>query len=145
MPQRFFSSEEQDVLNASIHKAELYTSGEIRIHLENHCAGDVLDRAANVFKMLRMHETELKNGVLFYLSVKDRKFAILGDAGINAKVPADFWDSIKASVLHHFKNGAYATGLTEGIEMAGLKLGEHFPYPNNDVNELSNEISFYSN
>lgn len=145
MPQRFFSSEEQDALNASIHKAELYTSGEIRIHLENHCAGDVLDRAANVFKMLRMHETELKNGVLFYLSVKDRKFAILGDAGINAKVPSDFWDSIKASVLNHFKNGAYATGLREGIEMAGLKLGEHFPYSNNDVNELSNEISFYSN
>jgi uncharacterized membrane protein len=145
MPQRFFSSEEQDALNAAIHNAELRTSGEIRIHMENHCVYDVLDRAADVFKMLHMHETELKNGVLFYLSIKDRKFAILGDAGINTKVPADFWDAIKERVLHHFKNGAYATGLTEGIEMAGLKLGEHFPYSNTDVNELSNEISFYNN
>ena len=52
----------------------------------------MLDRAAWVFKKLGMHKTAERNGVLFYLAVDDRKFAIIGDAGINAKVPAGFWD-----------------------------------------------------
>ena len=145
MPINFFNSEEKAAINDSIHKAEKQTSGEIRLHVENQCTYDVLDRAADVFKQLEMHKTELKNGVLFYLSIKDRKFAILGDAGINTKVPAGFWDSVKELVFQHFKEGAYATGLCAGIEKAGSKLSEHFPYSNNDINELSNEISFNKN
>lgn len=145
MPINFFNSEEKSAINDSIHKAEKQTSGEIRLHIENQCSYDVLDRAADVFAQLDMHKTELKNGVLFYLSIKDRKFAILGDAGINTKVPAGFWDAVKELVLQHFKNGAYAKGLCAGIEKAGSKLSEHFPYSNNDINELSNEISFNKN
>ena len=145
MSEFFFNPEELSILHASIHEAEKSTSGEIRLHVENVCKYDVLDRAADVFKELSMHKTELRNGVLFYLSVKDRKFAILGDAGINTKVPAGFWDSIKDIVLNHFKDGLYAKGLSEGIEKAGLKLSEHFPYSKEDVNELSNDISFNKN
>jgi len=145
MSEFFFNPEELSILHASIHEAEKSTSGEIRLHVENICKYDVLDRAADVFKELSMHKTELRNGVLFYLSVKDRKFAILGDAGINTKVPAGFWDSIKEIVLNHFKDGLYAKGLSEGIEKAGLKLSEHFPYSKEDVNELSNDISFNKN
>jgi uncharacterized membrane protein len=145
MPKNFFNAQELTALHDSIHEAEKCTSGEIRIHIENNCTYDVLDRAADVFKNLGMHKTELKNGVLFYLSIKDRKFAILGDAGISTKVPAGFWDSIKEDMLVHFKNGAYCVGLCEGIKKAGLKLSEHFPYSNDDVDELSNEISFNKN
>lgn len=145
MSEFFFNPEELSILHASIHEAEKSTSGEIRLHVENVCKYDVLDRAADVFKELSMHKTELRNGVLFYLSVKDRKFAILGDAGINTKVPAGFWDSIKDIVLNHFKDGLFAKGLSEGIEKAGLKLSEHFPYSKEDVNELSNDISFNKN
>ena len=145
MPELFFNSEELSALHTSIHDAEKFTSGEIRLHVENVCKYDVLDRAADVFKELSMHKTELRNGVLFYLSIKDRKFAILGDAGINTKVPPGFWDSIKEVVLNHFKDGLYARGLSEGIEKAGLKLSEHFPYSKQDVNELSNDISFNKN
>lgn len=145
MPINFFNSEEKAAINASIHKAEKETSGEIRLHIENQCPYEVLDRAADVFKQLDMHKTELKNGVLFYLSIKDRKFAILGDAGINTKVPPGFWDSVKELVFQHFKDGAYAQGLCAGIEKAGSILSEHFPYSNNDINELSNEISFNKN
>jgi uncharacterized membrane protein len=102
----------------------------------------VLDRAANVFAMLKMHKTKLRNGVLFYLSVEDRKFAILGDAGINARVPQNFWEITKEAMLEHFKNGQLTEGLVKGITMAGDKLKEHFPYQKDDVNELSDEISF---
>jgi uncharacterized membrane protein len=80
--------------------------------------------------------------VLFYLALKNRKFAILGDAGINSVVPENFWDDIRDHMLNHFRENHFADGLIEGISMAGKQLKEHFPYQKDDVNELSDEISF---
>lgn len=138
----FFTKEEKDSIKKAIEKAELNTSGEIRLHIDNRCKIDVLDCAANWFEKLNMHKTEQRNGVLFYLAVKNRKFAILGDAGINAVTPEDFWDTIQAEMLKLFQEEKFADGLIKGITMAGKKLKEHFPYQADDVNELSDEISF---
>ncbi len=140
--QTFFSEKEKKQITDAIKQAELNTSGEIRVHVEGKCPEDVLDRAAYWFEKLSMHKTELRNGVLFYLAVADRKFAILGDAGINAKVPEDFWELIKANMLTQFKESHFANGLSAGITMAGEQLKAHFPYQTDDVNELSDEISF---
>lgn len=141
MAKLFNEQEEQQVVQA-IKAAEKNTSGEIRVHMENSCKGQVLNRAAQVFKTLKMHETEQRNGVLFYLAVKDRQFAILGDAGINHKVPENFWDDIKENMQELFKKGEFAKGLSEGIAAAGEQLSTHFPYQSDDVNELSDDISY---
>ncbi len=141
-PSEFFKETEQQQIVQAIKDAEKNTSGEIRIHIESDCPGDVLDRAAFMFAKLDMHKTELRNGVLFYLSVNDRKFAILGDAGINAVTPDNFWDEIKETILEKFKKGEFANGLETGIKMAGEALKKHFPFEKNDINELSDEISF---
>jgi uncharacterized membrane protein len=101
-----------------------------------------MDRAAWWFARLEMHKTEQRNGVLFYLAVKDRKFAILGDAGINAVTPDNFWDNIKEKMAERFAESDFAGGLREGILMAGLALKEQFPHQKEDVNELSDEISY---
>ena len=138
----FFNKEEKELIKSAVKEAELNTSGEIRVHLDNSCREDVMDRAAWWFGKLEMHKTELRNGVLFYLAVKDRKFAILGDAGINAVTPDDFWDHIREIMLARFSEGDFASGLREGILMAGQALKEHFPYQEGDINELSDEISF---
>jgi uncharacterized membrane protein len=138
----FLTKEQKIKITDAIAQAELNTSGEIRLHIETRCSIDVLDRAALVFAKLDMHKTALRNGVLFYMAIQDKKFAILGDAGINAKVPADFWDTIKEKMAEHFKCGQFAEGLEKGILMAGKQLKEHFPRQNDDVNELSDEISF---
>jgi len=138
----FFNKEEKELIKSAVKEAELNTSGEIRVHLDNKCREDVMDRAAWWFGKLEMHKTELRNGVLFYLAVKDRKFAILGDAGINAVTPDDFWDHIREKMLARFSEGDFASGLREGILMAGQALKEHFPYQEGDINELSDEISF---
>jgi len=138
----FFSrGEEKDIMMA-IAKAELDTSGEIRVHIDKDCTGEVLDRAASVFEKLGMVNTRERNGVLFYMAVKSHKFAIIGDAGINSKVPGDFWDDIKSHMLIRFQEGTVAQGLIEGIGIAGKELKTHFPWQNNDENELPNEISF---
>jgi len=143
--ENFFSKEEKKQITDAIAAAELNTSGEVRLHVEGRCKIDVLDRAAYVFSKLKMHETAQRNGVLFYLAVYDRKFAILGDAGINQLVPENFWDEIKETMLALFKEKKFAEGLSKGILMAGEHLKANFPYQSDDVNELSDEISFEKN
>jgi uncharacterized membrane protein len=138
----FFSKEQQAQILAAVKEAELDTSGEIRVHIESSLKDDVLDRAAWLFKKLGMHETAERNGVLFYVAVNDRKFAIIGDSGINAKVPAGFWDDISELLKKNFKEGKFAEGLSEGILLAGKHLKIHFPHRPDDVNELPDEISF---
>ena len=138
----FFSKEQQAQILAAVKEAEMETSGEIRVHIESSLKGDVLDRAAWLFKKLGMHNTAERNGVLFYLAVNDRKFAIIGDAGINAKVPGGFWDDISELLKNNFKEGKFTEGLSEGILLAGKHNKMHFPHKSDDVNVLPDEISF---
>lgn len=138
----FFSREEKERIARAIHQAEEDTSGEIRVHVEDSYRGDPLDRAAAVFASLNMHKTALRNGVLFYLALKERRFAILGDAGINRVVPGDFWNNIREVMTGHFMAGRFAEGLEQGIGMAGARLKEHFPHQADDKNELPDEISY---
>ena len=140
----FLNEEEKTDILAAISGAEMQTSGEIRLHVESRCTGDVLDRAATVFETLAMHKTELRNGVLFYLATEDRMFAILGDGGIHAAVPDGFWNEVKDIVVGGLAEGKPAEGLASGIRLAGQQLSTHFPVKENDVNELSNDISFGS-
>jgi len=138
----FLNETDKKSIVDAIKEAELNTSGEIRVHIESRCKGDVMDRAAYLFKKLQMHKTEKRNGVLFYLAYTDRKFAILGDGGINEKVPENFWDMIKEKMTEKFKDGKFSEGLAEGIKESGIQLKTHFPHMSDDVNELSDEISF---
>ena len=138
----FFTKEQQDQIRDAIKQAEVETSGEIRVHIETSLSGSVLDRAAWIFHTIGMHTTDNHNGVLFYLAVRNREYAVIGDGGINEKVPEDFWDNIKDTMHLHFEKSDFTLGLIEGIKMTGSKLSEHFPRQKNDVNELSDEISF---
>ena len=140
--QKYFTEENKLQITNAIRVAETNTSGEIRVHVEKYCKGNVLDRAAYIFGKLEMHKTKLRNGVLFYVAFEDKKFAILGDAGINMKVPGNFWEEITKDVIERFKEGFYAEGIAKGIIKAGEQLKQHFPYQSDDVNELSDEISF---
>jgi uncharacterized membrane protein len=135
--------EQQQQVIAAIRQAEGHTSGEIRVHIEATCPGaDPVKRAIEVFKHLGMQQTKEQNGVLFYLAHDDRKFAVLGDKGIDAKVPDDFWESTKDLMRQHFASNNYATGLSVAIERAGQQLKAFFPRATDDTNELSDDISF---
>lgn len=137
-----FTEEEKQRIVASIQDAERNTSGEVKVHVERHCTSEPIQRAKEVFIQLEMNRTQLHNGVLFYIALEDHKFAILGDSGIDAVVPADFWENIKEMMRALFRQGKIADGLVAGIEQAGQQLKSHFPYQSNDVNELSDDISF---
>ena len=137
----FLTKEEEQEIVEAIRLAEKETSGEIRIHIEKTTSKDHFDRALEVFHLLEMDQTELKNGVLIYLAVEDKKFVICGDKGINELVEDDFWDTTKNSMANHFKNSNFKQGLVEGITKAGIQLQKNFPFKEGDINELSNEIS----
>ena len=139
----FLSKADQSRIVQSIEAAETDTSGEIRVHIETYCKEEnPLDRAVYIFNKLKMNETALRNGVLIYIAFKSRKLAIIGDSGINKVVPINFWDEVYALILQHIKTGDPASGICAGIELAGSKLKEFFPYTSNDINEQSDEISF---
>lgn len=142
MARDLFTKEDEKAIVDAIKEAELNTSGEVQVHIESHCKGNVLDRAARVFSILKMHKTKLRNGVLFYLAVKDHKYAILGDIGINQLTTDDFWDVIKDHMGEYFKKKELTKGICEGIRMAGEQLKSHFPYQDDDINELPDEVSF---
>ncbi|WPR74747.1 TPM domain-containing protein [Algoriphagus sp. NG3] len=145
MAEKLFSKADREAIVNAIRSAEVSTSGEIQVHIESRCKGEVLDRAVRVFDTLKMYQTKDRNGVLFYLAVVDHRFAILGDSGINEVVPEDFWENIKEHMASYFKKGQFTQGLIDGIHMAGEQLGQHFPYQgDSDINELPDEISFGS-
>ena len=139
--EEFLTKEEESAIVEAIRVAEKETSGEIRVHIEKTTSKVPFDRALEVFHELKMDETHLKNGVLIYLAVADKKFVICGDQGINEVVPVDFWDSTKDIIATQFKIGNFKQGLIDGITKAGEQLRHHFPYEEGDTNELSNKIS----
>lgn len=134
------AAEEQEIVQA-IALAEKNTSGEIRVHIENHSDTPPIARAREVFNSLKMYKTQARNGVLFYVGVLDHSFAIIGDSGIDDVVESDFWECTKDIVIENFKNKKFKDGLVQGINRAGERLKEFFPYDSDDTNELSNEIS----
>jgi uncharacterized membrane protein len=139
---KLINEAQQKAIQAAIAEAELNTSGEIRVHIDAKCAGNPMEKAIQVFEKLKMHETAQRNGVLFYVAMNDKKLAILGDKGINAVVPENFWDAIRDGMISAFKKGEFSEGLIEGIVTAGQQLKSAFPLLQNDENELSNEVTF---
>jgi uncharacterized membrane protein len=137
-----FTEDEQHRIQKAVADAEKNTSGEIRVCMEKTCSDNPLDRAVKYFAQLEMHKTKLRNGVLIYVATVDRKFAIIGDAGINNVVPADFWDGTKEAMLNHFKYGNLVEGIVTGITGAGDQLKKYFPHLLNDKNELPDDIAF---
>jgi uncharacterized membrane protein len=129
-------------LKTAIGKAEKRTSGEIRVFIEDHSEDGPLDRAAFLFGKLGMSKTEQHNGVLIYVALRDRKFSIIGDKGIHAKVGPAFWDSIKEKMTSRFKEGKIFEGLLTAVHDSGEALAIHFPYTSSDKDELSNDVIF---
>lgn len=137
----FLTSEEEQQIVDAIAMAEKNTSGEIRVHIEKEASIAAIDRAMEVFRHLNMENTQERNGVIIYVAVKSKQFAIYGDKGIHEKVGDDFWNATKDVMANHFQNGNFKQGLIDGILKAGEQLKSHFPYQDDDINELSNEIS----
>jgi len=138
----YFTKEQQNDIKQALLNAELDTSGAIRVHIENICEGDVTERAESLFRKFKMNKTELHNSVLFYMALHTRKFAIVGDTGINKYVPKNFRKTLNSKMLAYLQDDNVTQGLCEGIKLTGEILKKHFPHRTDDINELADELSF---
>ena len=139
---KLFSPAEEERLMKAIKLAELKTSGEIRVHVESKHALEPVKRVQEVFKILNMHQTKERNGILFYLAIHSKQFAVWGDEGIHQKVNQAFWDEISEVCITNFKKDLFIEGIEAAIILCGDKLKLHFPLQTDDTNELSDEISY---
>lgn len=137
----FLTPREESQVVEAIKQAEKNTSGEIRVHINEEIHLNQYEHAQEIFEELNMVETKDRNGVLFYLAVNEKGFSILGDIGIDAVVPDDFWEDTRDLVLSHLAKGERVAALVNGILKAGEALKKYFPYQSNDTNELPNAIS----
>ncbi len=139
---KFLTEEQEAMVIAAIQKAEKGTSAEIKVHMDKKCSGDPVAQAVKWFNFLKMHKTELRTGVLIYVATESRKMAIIGDSGINNLVDDGFWDETYNLMKRSFVNGDYTQGLSDAIENVASILAKYFPYQSDDVNELSDDISY---
>lgn len=137
----FLEGLDQARIVAAIQQAEGATSGEIRVHVQPKAGGDIREVGERTFERLGMTKTALRCGVLLFIAAEEQRFVILGDKGIDEKVPAGFWDDIAAALTARFRSGEYTDGIVEAIHAAGTKLGQYFPRATGDVNELTDDIS----
>lgn len=138
----FLAKLEQQRIVDAIGEAEGMTSGEIRVHVQPIVVGgEIREVAERTFERLGMTKTDLRNGVLLFIACEEHRFVILGDRGIDEKVPAGFWDEIAAKLTIRFKSGEYTDGIVEAIRSAGEQLRTYFPRSDADVNELPNAIN----
>jgi uncharacterized membrane protein len=139
----FFSEKEKEQILTAIRMAEQQTSGEIRLFVESRCRFiNPLDRAAEIFFGLKMDKTAQRNAVLIYIAVKDHQLAVFGDEGIHQKVGEAFWKEEVTKMIGLFKGQSYGDGLAGIITEIGNALQQHFPYTQEDKNELPDEIVF---
>ena len=138
----FFTNAQVSEISAAIAAAERKTSGEVRVHIEKKCKRDALQEAEMWFGKLGMHKTRDRNGILIYLAVESRVFAVYGDKGIHEKVYQQFWDEITADLESKFREGLFTEGLVDVIHRTGEQLQKYFPLSANDKDELSNDVSF---
>jgi uncharacterized membrane protein len=131
-------------VESAIEQAERNTSAEIRVHLDEKCSEDPLDRASFIFEKLGMQETAERNGVLIYVAFQDRKLAVIGDVGIHTHLPPHTWDHIKNGMTEQFGKGNYATGLCNAVAEIGEHLKHFFPLQHDDRNELPNSVSTFN-
>lgn len=138
---KFFSKAEEERIIHAIKEAEHSTSGEVRFYVESKCPDDAYERAVAVFHRMQLHEKNHRNGVLIYMAIKDRKFAIVGDEGIHTKVTDTFWESIREQMIERFKEEKMVEGICEAVKQIGEKLKESFPVDPNDTRKQEHKLN----
>lgn len=137
----FLDALDQQRIVDAIAAAEKRTSGEIRVHVQPKARGEIRNVAERTFERLGMTKTDLRNGVLLFIACEEQRFVILGDRGIDEKVPTGFWDEIAAKLTIRFQRAEFTDGIVEAVTAAGEQLATYFPCAPSDVNELANEIN----
>ncbi len=100
----------------------------------------VMRRAFRAFYEKGLYRTKKNTGVLFFLSLLERKVWVLADKGIHEKIRQETLNGFAATVSRGISDGKACEALCEAIARAGELLAKHFPKSPDDTNELSDEV-----
>jgi putative membrane protein len=94
-------------------------------------------RAASLaFHDAAVVETRERTGILIYVSLLERRVAVLADRGIHQRVSDGTWDAVVERVVAGIRAGHADRGLIDGIRLCGEILARSFPRRPDDANEL---------
>ncbi len=133
---KLFNRTEEAQIMTAIRAVERECSGEVRVYVETKSSIPTHERTLQVFKKLKMNRTRERNGVLIYVALGDRKFAVFGDEGIHEKMGSAFWESEAATLKKHFEKGEIIEGICAAIGEIGEVLKRYFPEKRTDDNQL---------
>lgn len=143
--EKHFSEENLKIISQVISEIEKNTSGEIRLCVQEERG--ILEKnktprelALQEFVLLEMHKTKDRTGVLIHIMIAERKFEIIADEGINAKIEERMWDEIKEKMRTEFRKENYLEGILFCVRAIGTTLQEEFPCSDEDKDELSNDV-----
>jgi uncharacterized membrane protein len=113
----------------------------LRVHIEEECSGDPLDRARHFFGALGMHQTRDDTGVLLYVSPGSRQVAIYAGTGIHKAAGASLWTDAVGRVATGFRDGDGLGGIEAAILIVGEAMARCAPGDDEAGNELPDEIT----
>ena len=100
----------------------------------------VVQRAVMAFYEKGLYKTKKNTGVLFFLSLLERKVWILADKGIYEKIDQETLNKFTKSVSQGIRDGRACDALCDAIRESGELLAKHFPITPDDTDELSDEV-----
>ncbi len=100
----------------------------------------VKERAVRAFFEKGLYRTKQNAGVLFFLSLFERKVWVLADRGIHEKIGQETLNRLAEKVSLGIREGRACNSLCSALEEAGGLLARYFPVTKGDTNELANDI-----
>jgi uncharacterized membrane protein len=131
-------------IEQAITASEQSHDGELRfvfeaslpLHYLSSKGGKARARAADLFSLLKVWDTEHNSGVLIYVQLVDRRIEIVADRGIAAKVEQAEWDAVCREMEKAFRAGRFAEGALHAVGRTTTLLARHFPARAANPNEL---------
>lgn len=140
----FLTDDELLRISRAIKEKEKITAGEIVISVKEKLPlfgrKPVQEMAAAEFSRLGINNTRDRTGILLYILLESREFAVLADEGINSKVSEGTWHGVKDRLQERFQVGDFCGGLVNAVEEVGNILSGHFPIKPDDTNEIPNRV-----
>ena len=97
-------------------------------------------RAEKTFFEKRLYKTKKNTGVLFFLSLFERKIWVLADKGIYEKMDQETLNGFAKEVSRGIREGRACEALSKAIQEIGVLLSKHFPITPNDTDELPDDV-----
>jgi putative membrane protein len=101
---------------------------------------EVREAAHTQFFRKGLHRTREETGVLIYVSVFEHRVWVLGDRGIDAKVPEGQWKAAAEMIVRSIQQGRPAEGICQAVAEVGRILQEKFPVGPDNPDELKGLI-----